>query len=378
MKKVLLLFTVLAVCSCNDDTIIPTEQISPLVRSVNIIDGTIVDHTYEIKNDTTRTLAFRDEAAFETVKRTLLQMNEEDRKNYSSRYGLVNISKIAEIADEELEEIGASCTTMENFVHAYNALKIKYMNILVSNKHDSTDLSLYVPASDDENVYPYITGINHKIVIGNKIIDLQFYDRVNKSDSINFIHTDSHKSGMRRSRATDNEMNWDINSFVEQDNGKKVSFSASIEGDHIKFHFGAQKKMWYGWKRDNYRELYFRLYDLNGMTFDRTGAGLFEMENPDKTYWLGPNGQFGSINLNVGRWTVQPAPSIYSCNVTGKIYVWTDMTVDKNANGNVIHYMAPLPTLDPSTGEPAYVETNYPSLSNNKAYVCKLALTKLR
>lgn len=347
-----------------------------MVRSVNIIDGTIVDHTYEIKNDTTRTLAFRDEAAFETVKRTLLQMNEEDRKNYSSRYGLVNISKIAEIADEELEEIGASCTTMENFVHAYNALKIKYMNILVSNKHDSTDLSLYVPASDDENVYPYITGINHKIVIGNKIIDLQFYDRVNKSDSINFIHTDSHKSGMRRSRATDNEMNWDINSFVEQDNGKKVSFSASIEGDHIKFHFGAQKKMWYGWKRDNDRDLYFRLPSLSGMTFDRISAGLFEMENPDLTYWLGGVVKFGSIDLNVGRWTVQPAPSLYSCNVTGKIYVWTDMTVDKNANGNVIHYMAPLPTLDPSTGEPAYVETNYPSLSNDKAYVCKLALTK--
>lgn len=378
MKKILLLFTILVVCSCNEDTIISTEQISPLVRSVNIINGTITDNTNGIKNDTTLTLAFRDEAAFETVKRTLLQMNEEDRKNYSSRYGLVNISKIAEIADEELEEIGASCTTMENFVHAYNALKIKYMNILVSNKHDSTDLSLYVPASDDENVYPYITGINHKIVIGNKILDLQFYDRVNKSDSITFIHTNPHKSGLRRSRATDNEMSWDVNSFNEDDGDKKVTFRASIDGDHIMFHFGAQKKMWYGWKRDNYRELFFRLYDLNGMTFDRTGAGLFEMENPDKTYWLGPNGQFGSINLNVGRWIVQPAPSIYSCNVTGKIYVWTDMTVDKDADGNVIHYMAPLPTLDPSTGEPAYVETNYPSLSNDKAYVCKLALTKLR
>ena len=378
MKKILLLFTVLVVCSCNDDIIIPTEQILPLVRSVNIIDGTIVDRTYKINNDTTLTLAFRDEAAFETVKRTLLQMNEEDRKNYSSRYGIINISKIAEVADEELEEIGASCTTLENFISAYNAYKIKYKGILVSNKQDSTDLNLYIPASDDEKVYPYIAGINHKIVIGNTIIDLQFYDSINKSDSINFVHTDSHKSGMRRSRATDNEMNWDVNSFVEQDDGKKVTFTASIDGDCIEFHFGAQKKMWYGWKRDNNRELYFRLYDLSGLTFDRIGAGLYEMENPYKTYWLGQDGQFGSINLNVGKWIVQPAPSIYSCNVTGKIYVWTDMTVDKDADGNVIHYMDPLPTLDPSTGEPAYVETNYPSLSNDKAYVCKLALTKLR
>ena len=48
----------------------------------------------------------------------------------------------------------------------------------------------------------------------------------------------------------------------------------------------------------------------------------------------------------------------------------------KDANGNVIHYMEPLPYIDPNTGEPAYLETNYPSLSNNKAYVCKLALTQ--
>jgi hypothetical protein len=134
--------------------------------------------------------------------------------------------------------------------------------------------------------------------------------------------------------------------------------------------------MWYGWKRDNDRDLYFRLSSLSGMTFDRISAGLFEMENPDLTYWLGGVVKFGSIDLNVGRWTVQPAPSLYSCNVTGKIYVWTDMTVDKDANGNVIHYMEPLPYIDPNTGEPAYLETNYPSLSNNKAYVCKLALTQ--
>ncbi len=373
MKKLIIAITILAVCSCSDEIKNLTEQTMPSVSTVNIINGTIVNELYRGTGET-KTLAFRDNAAFESFKITISQMNEEDRCQYVSKYGIVSVYNLSKKADDELEEIGATSKNEKEFAQAYDALKSNYDGTLVSNAKDLSDLNLYVPASDDDEIYPFITGKNHKIVIGKEIIDLKFYDRVNKSDSLTFINT-AHQSNMRRSRPTENEANWNVNWFIESDDGKKVAFNAYIDGDHVTFHFGAQKKMWYGWKRDNNRQLYFRLFELSGMTFDRFSAELMEMNNPDKTYWLGEYKRFGSIDLNVGNWINQGAPSMNSCNVTGKIYVWTDMTVDKDDSGNIIYYKRYTGDIDPNTGEYYYFTTSYPSLSNSKAYVCKLALT---
>ena len=317
MNKVFLILTALilsalASCEQNEPDVLITSNLKNL-EVVNIIDGKIVARQTSMSeyNDSTAALYFSSEEDLQRTLKELCNKSTQERINFADSIGFLSLEKLLWIGDKELDSIGNTACNESDFRLKYSAYKQKYNKIFVFNKQHSDDLSAYIPASQDGDIYASIIGINHKIVVGNSIRNIDFSNDLRKSDKFTYItHTDNSDI---ITRAEDIP----VNSFIIVSGSRKTIFSGFIRYENmgasgspklykLYYHFGAQKKMWYGWKRDSDRNFAITSKNNTNRFIGNAGGNIDVYSN---YYALNSTDVFSEL-----------------------AYVWTDITL-KDANG---------------------------------------------
>lgn len=260
-------------------------------------------------------LQFKDSLTLEKFKAELGQMSNEEKMATVGKYGITTLHELAVSADDELEDIGNTATSEEQFRILYAAYKEKYAGLLMSNTSDTTDLTLYVP--DEDNVETFIGNANGLYMVGNEVVKSNV--RYSLSPSI-----------LRMSNAAATDSTTPVNTFCySPKKHKRVYFDAYLTGGTylwVKMH--CKKKMWYGWKNDPDRSYYFDSY-LNNFAY--LGAGKYgqEIETVRLPRYIFNKNVKNGFCINLGK-LKGTAP------ITGLFYTWTDMTSEHDANGNDI------------------------------------------
>lgn len=320
MKKKLLTVAIgLAIISCQQEELLPGSEAnsnSNRIELVQIIDGTgfaqVDNSSTRSVNEKNLALKFDSEATYQSFLKDLKEKSHKERMEYVKSYGLTSLQELAVTADNELEEFGSTATSEADFRTKYEKYKEKYEGILVSNKYDSEDLSLYVP--DGDNLSTYVLNANHAIVVGNEVKNISINNDMGASDKMAFASTFS----TREVTSTMGDQK-----IVGK---KKTTYGVDLQQNTmLRVHVGCQKKLWYGWKTDNARDIYYHL-EASPFTY---------------SYWLKPAGA-GAPSYQVDT----PCPDIYyfsrpghidyesgyitggSKVLTGILYVWTDQLVE--------------------------------------------------
>ena len=322
-------------------------------------------------------LTFSSEAQYNDFIRKISSLSKAERIDFFESIGFCNLLEISKEADKELDSIGNNSKNAEDFETQYSSYVKKYNDVLVSNKFDSSDLSLYIPSSENDDINPFIVGRRKQIAIEGQLRTISFSNDMNSTDKDLFakehtvIDADNVVNLKSRGAVPTPESEWPVNGFIEKRGSKKTVFSFYTSGTDVKFHFGTQKKMWYGWKRDNNRHIFFRTKDLSGFKLNYSRLELQCTGEPSKTmpgvtqypstYWFpSPNQQFAYVSNNdykFGDVNPLPSPVPYGL-IKGKFYIWTDMMT----GGDNIHYdLKPvfMPILDEANCFPCRIELTY-------------------
>ena len=377
MKSKLILFVVslfFVACS-NDDIDLVNYGIvdknpnvkEPEIVSLNV-EGTRANGSDE--NIQGQALKFKDYTHYQQWVYKMEELTPAQRDSVNRKLGFVSIDSLLITADTELDSIGMVANSEEEFRKMYAEYVAKYRSCFVFNTDDPEDLSAYIPASDNENIDRYLYGRIMKVVIKGKVINSPFYDKMNSIDKLIYGNaSNNYKSFAQTMRRLPSENTWPINNMIKIVGHKKTIFSARLNGDDVIFHLGAQKKMWYGWKRDNDREFYFTMEDFCGINEPVYANGelrpthfVADLDTHVDYYhfWGMKN---GDRDFRMG--TKRPLPSACSTDhepITGKIFIWTDMTIDHDENGNVIYVKMG-----------TFTSTS-PSMTKDKSYPCKVSL----
>lgn len=371
-RRFLLMFLAVCLAACSDDFVdFPQDAVDVCV--VNISNDAV--GTRNSGNGDNTVLSFNDKQSYDKFMLKLNSLDNKAKQQLVNGLGFVNLVSIAEQADEELEMIGEMSKTESDFRLAYHDYKRRYDGILVSNDVDSLDLSLYTPAVEGSNLQYVING-NHKIIIGGEFVEVPVQNRMNEQDRVLFANNELRVIQKpllceTRSIASEyaGESDWPVNGFVEVVGSKKTIFSCELDNSYMSFHFGSQKKMWYGWKRDNDRCFYFRLYNVNNWHV-QTGTNLYINNLSPSTYYFSLNGAYessigGSFECLVGPLDPMPYPVI-EMTYSAKIYVWTDLMCEKDANGNTIYQTFSFEQLP----------TQFPLFVTDNSFPSKILLVK--
>lgn len=313
MKKVIYtMLTSLAFIACQNEDV--TTQISgdnaadTKIQLVELIDGNqvvpVVKGARSANMDADYALKFDSKATYNATLEQLEKMSTEERLAFIKDYGLQSLQELAQVADKELETIAKGASDETDFRVKYERYRAKYDGILIPNQYDSEDLSLYVP--DGDNMSTYLTGKNNIIVIGNQISNILLSQDLSNSDKAVFVpKVQSRASG-------------DLNGFQVKNGSKKTTCSISLSTNLlVNVHVGFQKKMWYGWKRDDHRDLYYHI-ELSNFTYNYWADGnrQVNISCPDLYVFKST----GKVDYKTGYLTGGAR------NLSGRIYVWTDMT----------------------------------------------------
>ena len=305
--------------SCSQDELESTPINEPqAIKVVNIIDGNIstANTRTDDANYATMALQFSSEAEVQELLDDLKEMSIDERLKFTDSLGFISLEKLLRVADEELDSLGASATSEADFRVKHAAYKEKYSNFFIFNNQQEDDLSPYIPTSEEGDIYAFLVGENHKIVIGNVIYDINFSDTMREEDAL--LYCNNLKNDNEVSTRAENIP---VNSFKIISGSKKTTFSGAVKYENLRaegtpklyklyYHFGAQKKMWYGWKRDSAR-----------------GFAITSKNNTNR--FIGNAG--GNINVYANYYLGRPT-DVFS----ELAYVWTDMTL-KDANGTATY-----------------------------------------
>lgn len=351
MKSVwsLIALLLLSLSACNqedNDDFLNSEEQS--LKVVNVIDGKIVSvNTRTVGDVNTMSLQFSSEANLQDVLSKLSNMSVNERIAFTDALGFVSLEKLLQIADAELDSIGAAAANETEFRTKYSAYKDKYSEIFVFNSQKLDDLSPYIPASTENDVLAYLVSGNHFIVVGNSIREGGFSNNMRDEDDQLYNRVEETSSVLTRAGIP-------VNSFKVEVNGKKTIFDTKINSEVISstvtrkqlaYHFGAQKKMWYGWKRDSARDLIFTDKGLNlSGGFD---CRLFDYADGNLDF----TGAYTDLRAGLTR------------NFSGTVYVWTDMTVEYDEYGNML-FLDPIVVVNPRV-----------KCYESKAYPCQISYT---
>ena len=372
-KFALVAFICLLFASCT------SEDLNNFGNASDVLDVVFVDSNGSITKSgdkQNQVLSFSTEAQYNDFIQKVRSLSKAERMQFFESIGFNNLVKISEEADKELDYIGDNSKSVEDFAAQYASYTKKYNDVLVPNKFDSSDLSLYIPSSVDDDINPFIVGKRKQIAIDGHLRNISFSDDMNSTDKDLFAkeHTviDADKVAKLKSRGSVStpESEWPVNGFIEKRGSKKTVFSFYTSGTDVKFHFGTQKKMWYGWKRDHDRHIFFRTKNLSGFKLNYNKLELQCTGEPVKipgggatypaTYWFpSPNEQFAYVSNNdykFGDVNPLPIPALYG-TITGKFYIWTDMMT-----GGDMHYdLKPvfMPILDEANCFPCRIELTY-------------------
>lgn len=326
MKKILLTVAMgLAIISCQQEELLPSSEEtsnSNKIELVRIINDMNFEQMGSLStrgvSENNLALKFDSEVTYQSFLKGLKKKSHKERMEYVKSYGLTSLQELAVIADNELEELGSTATSEADFRTKYDKYKEKYEGILIPNKYDSEDLSLYVP--DGDNLSTYVLSANHAIVVGNEVKNISINNDMGASDKMVFASTYSTRGAT--STMGDQKIV----------NNKKTTYGVNLQQNTLlRVHVGCQKKMWYGWKTDNGRDIYYHL-DASPFTYSywlkplAPDAPSIQMNTacPDIYYFSRP----GHIDYDSGYITGG------SKVLTGTLYVWTDILVDSET----VHY----------------------------------------
>lgn len=320
-----------AMISCQQDEVV-NETVDSIdsnsVKLVKIIgDGEVIPATRtsgEINGN--YALKFASERVYQETVAKLKQMNESERLAFASSLGLISLQNLLSIADDELDEIDSLATSVLDFNAKYEKYRNKYGKYFVFNDINVEDASPYIPEGD--KWASYLVGINHSMVIGEKVIEIEYSNQMSEIDETLFITTAQQpleNKQCTRAIATKPEKEWEVNDFVDRyhadHNDYKVSFKIykSNEGK-VNVRLASQKKGAFAWKRPKNQVFYLKV-ELNNFTYGVPGPMKVP---PIITY----SAKGGKTEFEFGRFTGN--------QITGKAYVWTEHTVEKD-NLGVIH-----------------------------------------
>lgn len=310
----------------NEDALVETSQASKPIEVVNLVSGKIVRGVAD--DVTTQALSFATENDYQSTLAKLKTMSSEEKLALTDQLGFVSLQKLAEIADEELEKIADEATDENDFRTKYAEYKAKYSPYLAFNKYDETDLSAYVPEGDNES--SYLVGANHALLINQNVKTIDFTNEMNAVDKSLYAtpHQEFNESEISTMSLAP-ESQWPTNEFNIKNGKQKTVFAASINNyveeklnmpftKTLNFHFGTQKKMWYGWKKDTNRNIFFQ--------FVISSSGYTNLMNANGSNGYGEYYGFkvsdsAKVELNIGY-------QGKNTTIIGKIYVWTDSTID--------------------------------------------------
>lgn len=311
MKKILFLATILlANISCQEEEI--NTQIEPSVpqsKNLQIVQITNQGKIIPINGTTTRSsvegelaLRFISESDYQSTITEISHMTAKERLEYVDNF--ISLQKLANEADMELDEIGAVATSEADFRKRYAQYVEKYSEKLITNKYDVEDLTLYVP--DGDNLSTYLINENKKVVIGNEVKEISLNNDMSSSEKAVF-------AADTRAGAT--------NRFDFKETVGKKKTTGNIEIDsraYINVHVGCQKKMWYRWKRDDNRDIYYQVA-ASPMAYRYIGPYGQELYTNNIQYFAYHND--GDKHVTVG--SLQPGGKYLS----GTLRVWTDNSV---------------------------------------------------
>lgn len=377
MKKFFVLFALLCAffSSCSDENVadVATSNVKlPQIVTINSSDKVTRSSNANSKVDV---LSFATEDDFNRFVSILKSKTLQQRAQMVKKLGFECLATINDKADKELDAIGATASSEEDFRAKYEAYKKKYAGVLVPNAADPTDLSLYLPAAKDTAVAPYLVGMCSKVLIAGLLRDISFSDEMNEEDKLVFA-TNYPESQSKLTRTVEkdyaDENSWPVNGFKERLGNHKTIFSCSISSDYkLNFHFGAQYKMWYGWKRND-RQFFFRLESMKGC--DKVNPDARETYLSPNTYYFGTGVDFYSytkMDFHVADVTKNPLVTVDEYSVTGKVFVWTDLMAEKDSTGKVI-YQSTGSSILPNPNVP---RENFPLFKKENSYPAKISLS---
>ena len=312
MKKLLFLTAIaLAAISCQDEeNNLPIDNSSAQPQKFQVVQITDQGEIIPTDNSKTRSsiqgetaLQFASEDDYQLSLKEINDMQSCNRLAYVDANDFISLQELAVKADEELEEIANTATSESDFKTKYSQYVEKYKGLLVTNKYDNEDLSLYVP--DGDNVSTYLVNSNRKVVIGNEVKKISLSDDMSESDKAVYAYTPL--SGETNS--------FNFQNFIgdkKKTTGRVDLFSSS----EIKVHVGCQKKTW---KRDNHRDVYFQL-SASPMYFTLPNAAG-DPYNLDFVRFHAFHND-GKIDWSVGG--LKPGAT----SLSGNISVWTDITAN--------------------------------------------------
>lgn len=319
MKKILFLAAILLAnisCQEEDSNMQVDPAQSPKLKVVQITQqGDIIPLSNETATRSSvegeLALQFNSESDYQSAIAEIGNMNTHDRLAYVGDF--ISLQKLAVEADKELDAIGEEAVSEADFRNSYAQYVEKYNGKLIINEYDEEDLTLYVP--DADNLATYLVNENKKVVIGNEIREISLDNDMSYSEKAVFAATEA----IAPMATKPNKY-----SFKETVGSKKTAGSVEIMASSaIEAHVGCQKKMWYGWKRDNNRDVYYQL-DASNMYYTYLGPYASTGQPPIRVNYI----QFfvfkSNGNITYPSGGMKPGET----SLSGTIRVWTDMTVE--------------------------------------------------
>lgn len=330
MKNFIYVFIAsLAMISCQNEDLV-TENVSVENAKVQLVQVTdngqmlpVGNLARTVNSDASYVLQFDSKSTYDVIIKQLGKMSSKEKLAFAESYGLHSLQQLAIVADEELEQIGAEASSEADFREKYEAYKAKYTNILISNPYDSSDLSLYVP--DGDKLSTYLINSNCMVAIGDKLEKIRLQDDMSASDKSAFVSDIPTPVAL----ALADDIKWYTNKFNEKyyDGKKKLNFELSVQNPSdytMNVHMGAQKSMWYGWKRDSAREFYYESYLENFVYLMYANNHIAVAPRAERYCHKDCGGKFDVVLGKRGTFTNQP--------IAGKMFVWTDCIAEVGAN----------------------------------------------
>lgn len=327
-KLIKTLCAVILLTSCSNDELLtaPTD----CTQSVSVVQVPGDEINSRSSNTTTNALSFANEESLNEFKQELQSLSEEERQNRLHSYGVSTLYDLAEIADEELEDIGAKATSETEFRKMYDEYVKKYEGLLVRNVDDELDLQLYVP--DKDNIMSYIVNSQNKYVVDKQI----------KQAELNMIYHGTQQTNALASTSDDEEKQIEFTNSgdFEPAGSKRVTFSIGRKYDTVHITAKFEKHMWYGWKHDKHHEIMFDLA-LKGA----------------KIKWIAPPANRIRI-LTEKNFDKDMFQITDNGTLEGNIYIWTDYSYERDKNSNII------------------MDGAFPKVLLSKAVICRVSLPR--
>ncbi len=316
MKYLMSLMCVMAfLVSCNEEQDSFDVQNAPSSKDgisiVSVVGDKLVSPARATEKDLA--LCFKDEACFNEFKEKLESLSSSEQSVMVARYGVKNLHDLALEADDELEKIGDSASTIFEFNALYEKYKEKYNGLLTTDSNDKSDVSLYVPKG--ESPESYIANENGCYVIGGKVVR---YD-ASKISSV----------GLAKNAQTRAIVAGTNDICFRPLSNKKIYFRTYLEREYVRVEMHAKKHMWYGWKNDPARNYFFDSFiqNIKYVSLNSTGQ---EVVSPRLPRYVFVNKVQDGFNIILAK----RVNSIQK--VAGYFLVWCDYTAEHDASGKYL------------------------------------------